>query len=423
MIDIQNPEFQIYGECNEDGYIDVVITVLEKQSASMIAKFNKAHRKRTGIKGLGKIPEHLAKKLEKKGKVSQKVADKLYAQIEGLYDILFSAYANAKIIESFDRKVIFTDGHEVCNLGNNIWQIQCKVWLEPEVKVLVDDFDWKFNIDDMTVDTYVQDRIQSFAKLNPYLHLKEDKSEVNDMVELAVDAIADGSIIESMCEEATNIRVLKDAVHPKQLYDKLSEGVSAGDEFTIVIDDSNDFPPNYYKDLIDKKQLELTVRVIRVYTCEDPKIDDDLAITAGYESLDEWTKALTDSGNRNINTARERIRNIAVVDYLLSVTKCDDLPDSWAKLKAKELQLPETSDSYDKLKNLFKHTILLKHVGEMYGIGWDDVDQSIYDRDEHAYAGKVLRYLVKMSEFENVISQAVEDDRGDRNSSNPGQSS
>jgi len=413
MIDIQTAECGIYGKDREDGGIDIIVTILGPHAASMIAKFNKAHRKRTGVNGLGKLPEALAKKLKKKGKVSQKLAEKLYSQIDGFYNLMFSAFANMKIIENVDRKVIYTDNHEVEQL-DELWQVRCAIWLEPEVEMITKSLVLEFNIEETTVESNVEKRIQSFAKLNPYLHLKPSASEVDDMVELSVIASADDERVEVACEEAINIRVMKDAVYPTQLFDKLAAGVSVDDKFTIEIDDPNDFPPNFAQDLLGKKVLKLEIHILRIYTCEEQKIDDDLAITAGYNNLKEWKNALTDSAIRVIDQQEIQRKRIIIVDHLLEITKSDDLPDSWAKIKAQEMKLPETDSSYSQLKNLFKHVIVLKYIGKMLDTKWDDVHKNIYERDEQAYADKVLNYLVDMADFRYVNSETMENDRRDR---------
>ena len=409
MIDLKSPECTL---------VQMRLDINQSHSRSMIERFNKTHRKKFGVNGLGELDEKLAKKLKKKGKVSKRQSDKILSKIDGLYNLMFSAYANSKTIEMMDAKVLYTDNHEVKNVGDR-WYVLFDAWIEPEVTMLVETPELSFTLEAQTEDTLVERRLNSFAKLHPCLHNKVDDEgnclpiEEGDMVEADIVATYEGTKIDD-ASVVTNIRMIDGAVVPRQLYGELL-GKKKSDSFVLTIIDKNDIPPAYQQVMKEDGEYKLTIQINEVYRCTEVGIDDDLAITAGYDTLEEWKKVLYDQAKRMIDVQQDRSKRVAIVEYLIANTECDDMPDAWAKHKAREVGMPDTDDSINKLKELIKHIIILKHVGGLFEIEWDDADKNIYERNEQAYADKVLNYLVGISDFKYVdprIETNVEGDRG-----------
>lgn len=402
---------------SKDNLFDVTYSVAKEMSDKIVKNFWEKRSKTINMPGFrkGKAPRHL---------IEKKFGGKLK-----FYSEPFSQYANIKTVEKFPHKVILTDDHEV-HVEDDYWTVTFKLWCEPEVKLneqLLQDID--ISLPKMEKGNYVDKKIESFAKLNPYLHIKygDDNdilpAEEGDMVEVSIEAKADGKIYPDGCEDATNIRLVRDAISPKSLYDNLI-GSTPGHTFTLKIPnvELDNILPAFQQDL-KGKSFEMKVVVNQVYTCDDPEVDDDLAISAGYDNLDHWKRVLNDSADKIINGQDERAKRMLTVQYLVNISEMTDFPDIWAYNKATEfvnsnkkgIKLDE--NLVNNIKVASKHNTILKAVGEYFNVPWDEEEdtKNIYSRDESQYAEKVLQYLINEKvNFTYVNDGNDKDGEGDR---------
>ena len=337
------------------------------------------------------------------GKMPRAAVEKMVGQLN-IYSDILSNLANVKFLESHPNKIIFTDKHEIEKLPSGEYAVKFVAWEEP--KVTMDDaviakteFDIKDKFD---IDRYVNSRVEAFAKLNPYLRAKVDDkgtplpSAKDDMVEVYVDCLANGKKFIDGCEKATNIRLLEGTVNPPEMYDMLLNRVP-GDEFSLI---TQNIPKAFLNDL-SGKTIELHVKVNHVYTCEEAVVNDDIAITRGHKSLEEWKAALKDEANRLKDNFDRMAEKQAVLTHLMSATTITPFPPGWISIKSMELKVKDPQAGA-KIEEVAKQISILKYVGEKIGVEWEDADRKSFERDESMYAQKVLDALVQRSKFNHA---------------------
>jgi len=339
----------------------------------------------------------------RKGRVTKTAAEGMIGKLN-IYSEVLSNFANTKFLESYPNKIIFTDGHEVKTLPNGEYTVSFVAWEEPKVTIDIQaisktEFDIKDKFD---VDRYVDSRIDAFVKLHPYLRAKVDDkgtpipSAPGDMMEVCVDCLADGKKFIDGCEKATNVRLLEGTVNPPEMYDQLLNRAPK-DEFSLI---TKNIPRAFANDL-EGKTIELHVTVNNVYMCEEAKINDDMGITAGYNSLAEWKATLTDQANKlkiNFDVMAEKQ---AILIHLVGAATITPFPPGWISIKSMELKVRDPQAGA-KIEEVAKQISVLKCVGEKLGVEWGDADKKSFNRDESAYAQKVLDILVQRSKFNHV---------------------
>jgi hypothetical protein len=191
------------------------------------------------------------------------------------------------------------------------------------------------------------------------------------------------------------------------MYDKL---------LNTMVGDTHQFQteevPDAFKNQISGKSIELTLKVNRVYTCEDAKIDDDLAITANYKSLEEWKQHLKNAAGRMAEAQYDLYKKQLVLKSVMDVSEIGDFPDPWLDNKVESLgSHPDDSDPdiiKKQINEVARQSAVLRHFGEMKEIEWDDKDKSREIRDEASYAQKVLQHLVGKAKFTYAGQEAEE---------------
>lgn len=324
---------------------------------------------------------------------------------KAIYGIALNIFANNVIIDACkDEKILYVDNHNLYE-DNGSWFATCTLITEPKLDIPDDLLEnitiYNKPISQEEIDNHVSERIENFAKLNPILIHKLGKVVEGDMVEVKICAYCDGKIYKPLTEKSINIRVIRGAVIPQQLYYRLL-GSSAGNYFEIT---TSDLKPNYKKALNNQHVL-LKVWINFVYICKHPEVNNDLAITANFKNLRSWKADLADSGRRHIENNHKRIKYVQLLKHLCSKLKevkvvnnynYIDLPDEWAKVKIQDVfNSTGTEMTIDHIKRLYSEIIILKNIGDKFNIGWDDEDKDIYQRNEEAYAKKVLFHLLGM---------------------------
>jgi trigger factor len=340
----------------------------------------------------------------RKGRIPRKLMEKKMGGEEGAYSASFTTYANAKLFEHSPTKVLYTTDYEVKKNGAG-WMVTFKAWLEPKVEISDDILEMAFEIPKLDVGEYVDHKLRGFSKLHPYLHIKDGPSEDGDMVQVKIQATLDGKEFLDGSHDATNIRLMKNAVHPPSLYEKLL-GVVPDDSFTIETSNPEEVP-RFKVDFKNKKSMKMEVTVIRVFTCEESKIDDDLAITAGFDSLDEWKVHLHKIGEELTKNREEVRKKELLLEHLSDKVPVPDMPEGWTNDKAEQCVranlVPHNSPAVrETLNETAKHITILKAVGQKLGVEWEDEDQDTYNRDENAYSDRVLKHLLSQAFFTYV---------------------
>jgi len=394
--------------------LDVTFTVAHEMAKKIKTNYMKAQRKVIKINGF------------RKGKAPIGLIEQRMGGIQAVYAASFVTYANAKILEKSPNKVIHTYDMDAVENDDGSWVVTFKTAVEPKAEIKEEDLEMAFDIQKLNPDDYVNYRIMAFSRINPYLHIKEDDegntlpAAEDDMVEVMIVAFLDDEKFDHGSHEATNIRLVEGGVNPRSLYEKLLGSVP-GNTFSITTTNPEEIPGPFKQDFEGKSKFEIRVTVNRVYRCTEPEVDDDLAITAGYDSLEEWKKSLFDSADRINKSREEQTKKTLVLDHITSTIKYPDFPDAWAEAHARELiakgKHQDTPFLRQELKRVAKQNTLLKQIGEFLGIEWDEEekDKPQYERNEQGYAEKVLHHLIdEKVNFTYVDPQPAQDPGEDR---------
>jgi trigger factor len=394
----ESGEYNLNATYVENAY-NITFSIEKSMSDKIFENYYKAHKKLVNANGF------------RKGKVPKSIIETKMGGRKAVGSINFSNYANIKLLEISPYKVIHTYDFNVEESDDSTWNVNFKACLELPVKIEEDSLKMCFDIPKLNPLEYVAARQRAFARMNPILRNKAtDQGDPlpaaeDDMVEVSIEAFLDGDRFPDGSHEATNIRLIKGGVKPESLYDKLVGSVS-GITFDIETTNLNEMPA-FKKDFAGKKHLLIKVVVNHVYTCIDPSVDDELAITAGYKNLSEWTANLTDTANRITIARDEQIKKQFVLEHINNI-KYPELSDEWAYEKAEELVskgYENNQQTRDELKKVARQTIILKAIGNHFNIEWDgdETNKPIYQRNENVYAEKVLSHLVnKVAEFKYV---------------------
>lgn len=328
----------------------------------------------------------------RKGHVPRHVVEQHFGGHEAFYTEAFGEFAASKILDFCPHKILHVYDHDSKAVGDG-WVLKCSVFTEHEI----DDFDSLLNgmafiMPKFDPQEQTNSRIQLFRKMNPYLHTKDGSAEDGDMVEVSITAFIDGELFEPGCAERTNIPVIQDGTQPRALYDKLL-GSKAGAAFVILADNVKELSSRF-ADSVEGHKYVMEVVVNRVYRCEEPKLDDDLAISAGYTTYLEWHAALLQAVTRMCAAKEQEYKQSTIIDYLLVKSKHPRFPDNWVVEKIERLNSINrrqvfTSNDFDKVHDLFRSITIIALLGKHLSI------QRVEDEDDQVYARRVIDDLVE----------------------------
>lgn len=415
----EKDEYVLNAIYQEDGSYRVTFSIEKKMATKIMKEYYKARKKLFKVNGF------------RKGKAPPTLVEKMMGGKKGMYGPTFSTYANVKVMQKAPYKVNHTYDFEVEEVESG-WEVTFGAQFEAVADITDEHLVMKFDLPTLEIDDYVDYRLHAFSRLHPILCPKEPNEEGNiiaeddNMVEVAIEAFLDGEKFEAGSEDATNLRLVKGGVKPESLYNKLL-GTTTKNSFDIRIGNPDEVPSSFKEDFVGKKDLLIRVKVNHIFTCKDPELDDELAITAGYDNFKEWASSLSESAAR-INKGRDdQLRRTLILDHIINTIEYPDFSDQWASEKADEL----TSKGYentqavrDELKKVAKQNILLKYIGEHLGVEWDEdqQDKSRYERNEQGYAEKTLIHLIdEKVEWKYVDTKSEGDSGQDRSDGAAGQ--
>lgn len=357
----------------------------------------------------------------RKNKIPLDVLEKKMGGKKETYGNACVTLANTRVLENFPHKIIYTYDHDI-NFYKDEWHVNFKVMVEEPVLIKDSDLDMKFKLILTDIDDYVSFRLHQFADSNPILSIKDGAAEENDMVEIAITAYIDGELFKDGTHTATNIR-LRDNIRPKELLSNLI-GSKIGDTFSITVTDEDNIPVMFRNQFIGKKVFFISVVVNNIFKCIETNIDDELAITAGYNNLEDWVVSLRDTATKIRKAKEESDKKQIILNHLVSVVSCSEYPDAWANAKLSEYEnirhivYKDRSSALKSLKESAKQLNILKHVGMYLNIEWDDADKSIHLRNDKNYSDKVLQHLIEnVARFEYVDRRTENNDRENRKDS------
>jgi trigger factor len=367
----------------ENEYMMASLEITKQEANRLMDKEFQSKRKHIKVNGF------------RKGKISRALFERMSGgnKIQ-IYGVVFTNYFNNELMEHVPTRMMHSKDYHIKSHADGKWVVECLLYLEPKIDVSdekIDNVDFS-KIEPMDVEEYVDNRMKNFSKLHPILHPKNGPAENEDMIQVEVICTIDGKEFKPLCEERTNIRLIREAVIPREMYDQLI-GHMAKDEFTFSAQE----PHPIYGHKLKGKTLIFAVKVFQVFTCEESTINNDLAITANFNNLEDWTNHLTDSAKRIAIAQLRQDKLVALLRHITDQVEID-LPGDWAQDKQDELKHSGNDLEIDQIKKMSKDIIIMRQIGERLEVEWDDVDKSIYMRNDREYSNKVLAHILKRIE-------------------------
>lgn len=156
--------------------------------------------------------------------------------------------------------------------------------------------------------------------------------QIGSAITLDCTTKVDGSVWEPATFK-NNRWVVEPAVFSVQGIAEQLVGLKAGETKTFTI--------TYPADIqtVGGKQAEVTVSVLKVLKANIPGLDDQFAVSNGFESLAKWTEALT---TKYKNMIEEETRNTVItraVDQIVSTdtVEVEPVPAIWTAQKARQV--------------------------------------------------------------------------------------
>jgi trigger factor len=115
-------------------------------------------------------------------------------------------------------------------------------------------------------------------------------------------------------------------------FEEQLEGASAGEERTIQIT----FPDDYPGGDLAGKQAEFAITVKEIKAKDLPEIDDELAVEAGFDSLDELRDDIRERLSERLEAQIEAEFREAALDSAVKAAKVE-VPDSLVEARSREL--------------------------------------------------------------------------------------
>jgi trigger factor len=191
-------------------------------------------------------------------------------------------------------------------------------------------------------------------------------------------------------------------------FEEQLEGASAGEERTIQIT----FPDDYPGGDLAGKQAEFAISVKEIKAKELPEVDDDLAIEAGFDTLDELRADVRERLGERLEAQIEAEFREAALDSAVKAAKVE-VPDSLVEARARELW--EQMIHQLSHQGIDKQTYLRisgREEDEIVEAGKEDAEQAL--RREAVLAAIVEAEGIEPSEEE--LLEAVGSAAGERGS-------
>lgn len=225
--------------------------------------------------------------------------------------------------------------------GISVYNIVAKVHLEPEVKwrdkipgidepLKVGIPKMPINMAEQMADNEIARAQDKQALLTPVM---EDTYPVEGQVVVVdINSTINGQVWEDGCSTSKKWPVEREFHKVPEIY----EAILASKPGTVT--DLSFKLGEYYGDMAGT-QVDAKLRVVQAFTKTKAPIDDDLAKSNGFESLEHWRKTLIANGNYKIAESRVTLVDNEIASRLLNseVVDVGPVPQVWMAEKAHEL--------------------------------------------------------------------------------------
>lgn len=222
------------------------------------------------------------------------------------------------------------------------YEITASVYLEPEVtwKDAVPGIDTDLvlkvpKLPEDVVARMVQDELSAAQAKSAILTPAVDNrlSPVDGQVSVvSVDSTIDGARWDDGCHIAKKWPMDRTYFKVVEMYDTLLT-MRPDEKKTITFTLSDKFGE------LAGKSVEATIYLIQVFDKKTPEIDDDLAKSNGFDTLEAWKESLASKALVEVENTKETLLNNSIMAALLNteVVDVEAVPQAWMAEKAREI--------------------------------------------------------------------------------------
>jgi len=302
----KNDQFDLTGT-HVDGALFAVKVKIGKAISTKIEKTAAKSLKQSSVPGF------------RNGKgVNRHLLEKRLGGAEKVYGETFASLVDNELKLQSPYRMLYTSHHMASKLDDQSWQVTCDLMVIPSMEPIDMSQFILPSLPHLDVDAVVDKATHNFSISNPILRTKTDEAgnslpaEIGDSVEVSVRAFTNGNEVVELRESSVKLRMLEGYMRPPSLL-KVLVGQKSGDMFLL---EDNEFAKT-----IGLDQLTLEVTVNHTFTCEPQPVDDELAITAGYDNLKIWREVLTTNALQQMETAEVQYKKNTVIDKVRQVVK------------------------------------------------------------------------------------------------------
>ena len=255
------------------------------------------------------------------------------------------------VLEYLDRNLNKND--------NECWEYRTSVYFLPNVELsedLINELDSEeFGIDidpidiDKLVEVAVEGRINSIKDTHQKHIPKDFPVEDGDVAVLNCSShFKDGTKFEEGCFKNNKMLIKEGAVRPEEVYEAIKnshEGTTSIAHYSL--------PDTHPK---AGEEISVAINIKQLFKAENPDVDDDLAVSAGYKDKNVMMDIITKAAYEYAEMSKKDTIRDVIADKIFVNSTPDPIPSSWIQNRAIQAW-------QDGVRNLGNEEDALKWVG------------------------------------------------------------
>ena len=210
---------------------------------------------------------------------------------------------------------------------------------------------------DANIEAKLGDYIEG-ARLESVVLTQVDRAAVDgDMLTLDCESTIDGVLWHPGCVQKKKWAVMKEVCRIPGLYDNML-GAKADDTIQFKTTLTKDFGE------MDGKEVVITLTVWSVCAISKPEIDNDLALTNGFQTLEEWKHNIRVFVRNKLIADREQSVLSTVSKEFDKISTISEIPQQWLRAKSIEI-FNMDSGRYGAFEDMQQNYIKQMQIGHM----------------------------------------------------------